>query len=480
MKVEEAKWKSQPYSGYRRTAIPTENELLTHSGPGTVLGEYMRRFWQPVAMSNQLVNVPVKVRIMGEDLIAFRDKGGRVGLLHNKCIHRGASLEFGVIQDEGIRCCYHGIQFDVDGTILSAPLEPDGGQAIKRRLTQPAYPVFELHGLVFAYMGPAEEKPPFPTWDAFDVSDGRELVPFSNIFPCNWLQVMDNIADQMHTYVLHNPPFLYGEGAAPEGWEGVALANCQSTVPVMDYVESRNGTAMTLIAGRRMDPDTVWWRINDLIVPNMSQHAYLFEDGSTSRAFHRVSMSRWYVPIDDRSSMILGWRMFGGDSDPLEKGRREKVGWDDMDFLEGQTGNRPFEIAQALPGDYEAIVAQGPIAIHAYENPLSSDAGVYLYRRLLNKAISGTNEHASPRSMHSRAMNGQENYCYTQNNVLKIPMLDNKEEDDALIKAIGRQIIDLTMQADDLKPAERENYVRERIEAIEKHYRYSSVPTFSH
>lgn len=471
MKTQEIRWKSQPYSGYRRTGASTENELLTHTGPGTVLGEYMRRFWQPVAMSDQLGKVPLKLKIMGEDLVAFRDKSGRVGLMHSKCAHRGASLEFGVIQDKGIRCCYHGIQFDVDGTILNAPLEPDEGEAISRRLTQPAYPAFEKHGLVFAYMGPAETKPPFPQWDAFDVSDGRELVPFSNVFPCNWLQVLDNIADQMHTYALHNPPLLYGDEPLPDGWEAVTLANCQTAIPVMDYLETRNGTAMTLIAGRRMDHETVWWRINDLIVPNMSQHAYLFEDGSEPRVFDRVGMSRWYVPIDDRSSMILGWRMFGGNSDPLNKGRRERVGWDDVDFLEGQTGNRPAEVAQVLPGDYEAVVGQGPIAIHADENPLSSDAGVYLFRRILTKALGGGNEHALPQGMHSRASDGQENYCYAQNNVLKIRMAESKEEDAARIKEVGRQIIKVTMEADGLMPAERSKYIRERIEALEKNYR---------
>lgn len=464
-------WKAIRFGGhyYSRTT-PAEAADITHSGPGTVLGEYMRRFWQPVAMSSQLVDVPLKIRIMGEDLIAFRDKSGQVGVMHRHCIHRGASLEYAVIQERGIRCCYHGIQFDIDGSILDAPLEADCGRSVSKRLTQGAYPAFEKDGLVFAYMGPPQEKPPFPKWDAFDKSGGVELVPFSNVLPCNWLQVLDNIADQMHTYALHNPPFLYDGNPPDMDWQSVTLANCQTTIPVMDYVESRGGTAMTLVAGRRMDSNTVWWRTNDLIVPNMSLHAYLFEDGSQRRIFHRVGMCRWYVPIDDTRSMILGWRTFGGDSDPLGRGKRERVGWDDVDFLEGQTGNRPYSVAQRLPGDYEAVVGQRPIAIHDLENPLASDAGVYLFRRLLRKAISGENSNASPTAMHERAQAGQVDYCYAQNNVLKIPASDTEEEDRAKIKKIGRQIVMVMREADKLSPSDRSSFARDRIESIEREY----------
>lgn len=459
------------YSGYERRDLKDPDPELTQAGPGTALGEYLRRFWQPVCMSSQLTDLPLAIRIMNEDLVAFRDKKGRVGVLHRHCCHRGASLEYGVIQECGIRCCYHGFHFDVDGTILDVPGEDDRGAKIKRTLAQGAYPALERDGLVFAYMGPAEDQPPFPEWDAFDKYDDTRLVPFSNVFPCNWLQTLDNIADQMHTSILHQPATQLFGGHPPENvtTEGFTLAGF-GTIPVLDYVALRDGTSMAFIAGRRVDQDKVWFRINECIVPNMTQHAYLFEDGKERRPFHRVHMSRWYVPVDDTNSIIYGWRMFGKTIDPYQKGCEERVGWDDMDFLEAQVGNRSYEEGQRLPGDYEAIVGQRPVAIHALENPVASDVGVYLFRRLLRDALRGKNEAASAETMHERAREGLPTHCYTQNSVLALPRRATEEEDRKMIKAVGRKILEVTAEGDAYVGEERNNWVRQRLQDIEKEY----------
>jgi phenylpropionate dioxygenase-like ring-hydroxylating dioxygenase large terminal subunit len=463
------KIKATPYGGYYRRLEPKEAEDVTHSDPGTPLGEYMRRFWQPVCLSDQLKDVPLAVRVLGENLVAFRDKGGRVGVLHRHCCHRGASLEYGIIQDRGIRCCYHGMKIDVDGTILDAPAENDHGARMRQVVTQGAYPAFERDGLVFAYMGPPDEMPPHPNWDAFEKKGDVELVPFSNVFPCNWLQVLENICDQMHTYALHNMPLLY-DGNVPNdyNWQAFTLANFAREIPVMDYLESRNGTAMTFIAGRRVDDEKVWLRIQDCILPNMTEHAYLFEDGAERRVFHRVHMARWYVPIDNTNSIIFGWRMFGKKIDPYQKGCKERVGWDDMDFLEGQVGNRSYQEAQRLPGDWEAISSQRPIAIHALENPISSDIGVFLFRRLLRNAVHGRNPAALPAAMHARVKSGRMDYCYTQNDVLRIPKRPNRDEDRALVKRIGRGIVEITAGANDLELEERNAFIIARIEELER------------
>lgn len=461
--------KAVPYGGYYRREVPREAEDITHSDAGTPLGEHMRRFWQPVCLSERLKDVPLLIRILGEDLVAFRDQSGRIGVLHRHCCHRGASLEFGIIQDRGIRCCYHGMKIDIDGTILDAPAETDRGERMRRTVTQGAYPAFERDGLVFCYMGPPEEKPPEPNWDAFAKSGDTELVPFSNVFPCNWLQVMDNIADQMHTFALHNIPLLY-ENKVPHlyNWQALTLASFARDIPVMDYIESRNGTAMTFIAGRRVDQGRIWLRIQDCILPNMTEHAYLFEDGSQRRVFHRVHMARWYVPVDNKNSIIFGWRMFGKEIDPFQKGRRDRLGWDDMDFLEGQVGNRSYDEGQRLPGDWEAISSQRPIAVHALENPVSSDVGVFLYRKLLRNAIHGRNPAATPEAMHGRVRSGRMNYCYTQNDVLDVPQRPNRDEDRDLIKRIGRRIVEITAEANELEPAQRQSYVVSKIEELER------------
>ena len=143
---------TEPYGAYYHSEVPGEDAELTHTGPGTPCGEYLRRFWQPVAHLDELRDLPLRIQIMGEDLVAFRDKGGKVGVLELHCPHRGTSLEFGVVEEKGIRCCYHGWQFDVDGTILDTPGEPENS-TLKDRLRQGSYPVHEYRGLVYS-----------PTW----------------------------------------------------------------------------------------------------------------------------------------------------------------------------------------------------------------------------------------------------------------------------------------------------------------------------
>lgn len=464
------KKKSLAYGGYYSRDVPKEDSEITHSGPGTKLGEYMRRFWQPVCMSEQLKDVPLKIRIMGEDLVAFRDKRGRVGVLARHCAHRGASLEFGIIQECGIRCCYHGFLYDVDGTLLEVPGEADKGARLCKTVAQGAYPAMERDGLVFAYMGPPETKPPFPEWDAFDKYDDTRLLPFTNVFPCNWLQVLDNIADQVHTSLLHQPALLYN-GNPPAGIDvGPFTLQAFGPVPVIDFLELRNGTAMAFIAARRMNDELVWWRLNELIVPNMTMHAYLFESGAERRLFHRVHMVRWYVPVDDTNSIIFGWRMFGKTIDPKQMGREERVGWDDMDFLEGQVGNRPYEEQQRLPGDWEAITSQRPIAVHSLENPMIADRGVYLFRKLLRSAITAKNAAASPESMHDRASDGLPTHTYTQNSVLKLRRRVDAREEERVIREISREIVKACEAADQFVGAERNAFMQDRLAEIERAY----------
>jgi len=149
------------FGGYYHRAVPQEDAELTHVGPDTPCGEYMRRFWQPVCFSDELRDLPLRVRILGEDLVAFRDQSGAVGLLELHCPHRGTSLEFGLVGAKGIRCCYHGWLFDIDGAILETPGEP-ADSTLKDKLCHGAYPTHEAHGLVFAYLGPPRREAALP------------------------------------------------------------------------------------------------------------------------------------------------------------------------------------------------------------------------------------------------------------------------------------------------------------------------------
>jgi phenylpropionate dioxygenase-like ring-hydroxylating dioxygenase large terminal subunit len=141
----------------------THIKSLTEVGPGTPMGNLLRRYWHPVGLGSHATETPREVRVLGEDLILFRDKTGRPGLVQARCAHRGTTLYYGKVEERGIRCCYHGWLFDVEGRCLEQPCEPEGG-LFRDRVRQPWYPVREFYGLVFAYMGPPEKKPVLPRY----------------------------------------------------------------------------------------------------------------------------------------------------------------------------------------------------------------------------------------------------------------------------------------------------------------------------
>ena len=145
--------KPEGYQGYHRPIDGVEDPELTHITRGTPCGEYMRRYWQPVAMSSELADLPKLVELLGEQLVLFRDGSGRTGLLHRHCAHRGASLEYGIVAERGLICCYHGWHFDIDGTLIRAGSEP-AHSPVCNRVVQGAYPTHERNGIIFAYLGP--------------------------------------------------------------------------------------------------------------------------------------------------------------------------------------------------------------------------------------------------------------------------------------------------------------------------------------
>eukprot|EP01037_Dinobryon_pediforme_P028130 gene28130-31285_t len=166
---------SSPLKDVRHT-IQERQHTLARVGPGTPCGDYLRRFWHPVMKTDDLADLPKLVRHLGEELIMFRDGSGRFGLVHKYCPHRHVSLEFGIITQPGIRCCYHGWEFNVEGAVIEAPAEKNDAN-IRASVVLGAYPVIEYRGLLFAYLGPPEERPPFPYYDTFDI-EGGELVPY--------------------------------------------------------------------------------------------------------------------------------------------------------------------------------------------------------------------------------------------------------------------------------------------------------------
>ena len=358
--VERAPFLNTPYSAYLHRERPGEDEELTRVGPGTPCGEYLRRFWQPIIRSSELTDLPQRLRILGEDLVVFRDKRGAIGLLELYCPHRGTSLEFGLISEKGIRCCYHGWLFDVDGTILETPGEP-ADSTLKERLFHGAYPVHEHEGLVFAYMGPPEKRPAFPVLDTYHLPDYKLIARVPTVWECNWLQVKENSMDPAHLAFLHTLP----------GSEGFTAD--LKELGEWDWMETPIG--MVYVDTRR-EGDRVWVRVADFILPNIHQFPPNADPMAQRNSINRPLATTWAVPLDDTHTMQIGYYHAPG-------GRELRRG---AGF--GQDASRPYKERQRVPGDYDAQVSiHGGVARHGLEHLAATDRGVTMMRNMIRRGI---------------------------------------------------------------------------------------------
>ncbi len=419
---------------------------LTEVGPGTPCGEYLRRFWMPVEMTDQVGNRPRRIRILGEDLVLFREKGGRLGLVHLHCAHRNMSLEFGIIEEGGIRCSYHGWKYDLDGTVLETPCEPPASQ-VKARTCLGAYPVIEFKGLAFAYLGPADTMPRFPVMDTFD-QPGDDMLPYLIKSPCNWLQVMENAWDPFHVVYLHTLAVRS------------QFIDAFAETPMIEFHVSACGDFYT--NARRVD-DIVWIRVHDHIAPSFTQNGAHFPVPDGSRYFGRCGLSRWVTPIDDTNTMVIAWRHFRDGDDPNGLTDKSQVGYGKTDFY-GQDPDRSYEQRQDDPGDYDAWVSQGPRNVHSRESLAFTDRGVAKARRMLRKAI---------RSLAAGDPLGRPTDCYKGeiptyggDTMLRIPLQDGRD-DGAVLKEISMKIADIYRSGDQLQGVERTAFIVDALKAYE-------------
>lgn len=412
------------FGGYWHRDVPQEDAELTHVGPGTPCGEYLRRFWQPVCFADELRDLPLRVTILGEELVIFRDLSGAVGLLELHCPHRGTSLEFGLIGAKGIRCCYHAWLFDVDGTILETPGEP-AESTLKDRLCHGAYPTHEYQGIVFAYMGPPDRQPSFPAYDSFS-RPGYRLVPGRKYFyPCNWLQIMENAMDPVHTAFLHTIV------------SGTQFTDQFGVVPELEFTDTPIG--MMYIATRRVG-DNVWARMVEAILPNLQQVAPAWEDGRQERPFSGPMMSRWIVPQDDTHTMFVEFRH-------VSEAEGVTPSWwaDRSVMLPGQLAADSYEAAQQQPGDYEAQVGQRPIAIHALEHLGATDRGITMFRQHIRRGIRRVQEGRDPAGLYREA--GAVIPTYANDTVVHVPPAATPEADQQLLRKTGRELAEAYLKA---------------------------------
>lgn len=436
--MKEVRWTKRPYDGYAiRNSLEPDVSFL-EVGPATPTGEYLRRFWHPVALSSQLdQGNPIAITILCEDLVVFRDLSGRVGVLHKHCAHRRASLEFGRIENQGIRCCYHGWHFDIDGTILETPGEPEDSQ-IRHRICQGAYPAKEFKGLVFCYLGPLEEQPDFPLLDSMEI-EGHELVPYSIHSPCNWLQETENAIDPFHSV------FLHGRISGPQfpGLEHFL------ELPVVRYRE-RAGGIIYAHARRSGNDELVRLRFHDYLLPNMAQNGGMFQVMNNPKAFGRTSLTKWVVPLDNVNSRKYGWRHFNDADEVLRQGSRTEVGWEKVDFY-GQTAHRGYEEKQSNPGDWEAWTSQGPMNVHKREYLGTTDEGVALLRSRLKRDIKRIESGQSISTLN--AANNGLIPTYGGDTVLRLAK--DSHDDAALLGSVIENVIDIHIAAGELPADER-------------------------
>jgi nitrite reductase/ring-hydroxylating ferredoxin subunit len=342
------------------------NKLLTEVGPGKPMGELFRRYWQPVALSEQATTRPKKIRVLGEDLILFRDRKGRPGLVYPRCMHRGTNLFYGKVEDEGIRCCYHGWLFSVDGTCLDQPCEPEHG--LHREIArQPWYPVEERYGIVFAYLGPPEKKPVLPRYDVLENlapgekylaaiggqgatgDDSFEIVPYS------WIHMNDNVIDPFHVQVLHST------------FTVVQFVAEFKVMPKCDFYPVDDGVCYS--AYRRLDDGREVDRVSHWIMPSIMSVPSIFMEAGPSTSIG------WVVPADDESYFQVNVRKSKDD-------RRFSLAIDGKLWKD-----KTEEEKQDVPGDFEAQVGQGKISLHSEEHLATSDRGIVMQRRMLENQI---------------------------------------------------------------------------------------------
>ncbi len=351
------------------------NEKLTKVGPGTPGGELLRRYWHPIAASVEMAENPVKkVRLLCEDLVLYRDRSGTLGLIDEPCPHRRVSMEYGIPEDEGLRCPYHGWRFNQEGRCLEQPAEP-WNSTFKDRVTTKAYPVEELGGLIWAYLGP-QPAPMLPRYDVF-VWDNVIRHVGVTMLPCNWVQCMENSMDPVHVEWLHGRFLEYS-------WEraGKGLSATTTSQPYRPGMRRRHkkigadrfehGLIKRRVYEGGSEEDELWTVGHPVIFPNILRVAVAGGSG------HNM---QYRVPVDDETTYHVCYTAYrpGIPVPPQESVPLYEIPMKDQD------GKWNMDVI--LVGDFFAWASQGGVAQRDKEHLGQTDVGVIMFRDLLLEQI---------------------------------------------------------------------------------------------
>ncbi len=382
-----------------------QNEFLTRCGPGTPMGALFRRYWLPALLAEELPEPdcpPVRVTLLSEKLIAFRDTGGRLGLMDEFCAHRGVSLWLGRNEEGGLRCPYHGWKYDVTGQCIEVPSEPvESGYCKKIRLA--AYPLVERGGVLWTYMGPPEHKPPLPEHEWAMMPPAHRFVS-KRVQECNYLQAMEGGIDSSHVSFLHrftmtrDPMFKHAKDSH--------RYNLGDTAPQFEVVESEGGL---YIGVRRNTGDgRYYWRITQWVMPSFTL--------IPPRGDHPIGGHCW-VPIDDEHCWVFSSNHHvtrpltqeerdavergEGIHAPLIPGTYRTVANKGNDYLMDRKGQKDGQTFSGVHGfamqDASVQESMGPIQDRTKENLVGTDNGVIMARqRLLRAARALAEKGAAP------------------------------------------------------------------------------------
>ncbi|MEE9414561.1 MAG: aromatic ring-hydroxylating dioxygenase subunit alpha [Acidimicrobiales bacterium] len=378
-----------------------ENRRLTQTGPGTSVGTVLRHFWQPAALAEELAGERpvIPVRLLGEDLVLFRNELGDLGLLDRRCPHRGVDLSYGRLEDGGLRCTFHGWLFDVDGNCLDTPAEP-ADSVLRTRICQRSYPVIERNGIIWAWLGEGDA-PDLPGLDAM-VAPSAQVFAFKGMWDCNWLQAQEVGIDPAHASFLHR--FLedvdeeYGlQFRAALGETGLASTKLLREVanPVIDLEPTDYG--FRLVSLRDFRDEFTHVRVTNCIFPN----------AITIPMASDMTITQWHVPIDDET--CYWYSMFVSYGDPVdgETMRSQRIDAVDLPSYKPKIGcstswgfDPEEQRTTTFTGlgsdinvhDQWAVESPGPIFDRTREHLSPSDVGIRAQRRMLLAAADDPSE----------------------------------------------------------------------------------------
>lgn len=361
-----------------------ENELLTQVGPGTPGGELMRRYWHPIAATAELDDRPTKeVRLLGEDLVLYKDKSGQYGLIDRYCPHRRVNLAYGIPEEHGLRCMYHGWLFDKTGKCTEQPFEetvhPDG--RFKEKVKVAGYPVKDMAGMLWAYLGP-EPAPLLPEWEPFNYENGYMDIGIVEL-PCNWLQCQENSHDPVHLEWLHG---YWGvvqqrEKTVRQGGEADFSPILPRRHQKIGFTEFEHGIIKRRVVEGGSEEDNDWKVGHPALFPNI-----LYVGDMVKCNF------QYRVPVDDTHTLHITWFFYKaapGHTVP----KQERIPYWYVPLYDERGELIPDLVNHQ---DFVAWITQGPNADRTRERLGESDRGIILLRKQIKEQINIVQDGGDP------------------------------------------------------------------------------------